>query len=295
MRLYILIFTLIGNYFSSNAQKWMSDSTVINYYYYDRVAFEANIYARVQGDTIIGNHVCQIIRTNLLINPPGTRFLYYTYKSGDTIYMTNDGVFYPIFKMGMQVGDTLIIARPNTGGCIPSVRNYKFRLISKDSIQSIQRNEYTFELFDSLPDRWYQHRIKFVEGIGYDQMPYPSFNECIIDGWDIWLCGFQADSISYSTGAAFCGTLGLENSISSTSFLIYPNPISNSIRIRYNESQRINNTSIKFYDLVGRELFSTEIQDTETQIDVSNWQRGVYLYSIAKDEVSQQKGKIVLE
>ena len=43
------------------------------------------------------------------------------------------------------------------------------------------------------------------------------------------------------------------------------------------------------------EIFSTEIQSPETQIDVSNWQRGVYFYSISKDGVSQQNGKIVLE
>lgn len=78
----------------------------------------------------------------------------------------------------------------------------------------------------------------------------------------------------------------------SISFYIYPNPTSQTLFLK---TENYKNQKVRFFDVVGCEFFFMAIQDSETQINISLWQLGVYFYRIAKHGVLQQNGKIVLE
>ncbi|MDR1345891.1 MAG: S8 family peptidase [Bacteroidales bacterium] len=58
---------------------------------------------------------------------------------------------------------------------------------------------------------------------------------------------------------------------------LFPNPTSGSIELSSGENEM---THIAIYDLVGRPIFSKEINSTHTKLDIANLEKGVYLIRI---------------
>ena len=66
-------------------------------------------------------------------------------------------------------------------------------------------------------------------------------------------------------------------------FSIYPNPAKNSIQIT--NFSRLNNPSIKIFDLLGKEVLST-LNSSEI-VDVSSLVKGIYLLSIKTEKITK--------
>jgi hypothetical protein len=134
----------------------------------------------------------------------------------------------------------------------------------------------------------------WIEGIGslYSNLFNPLATERqFIPGIEFYLMNYTDNNYT-DTFANSCFNTASIAEQSSIPFYVYPNPTSLTLFLK---TENYKNQKVRLFDVVGREIFSTIIQDYETQIDVSQWQRGVYFYSIAKEGMSQQNGKIVLE
>ena len=69
----------------------------------------------------------------------------------------------------------------------------------------------------------------------------------------------------------------------------YPNPCTDFVK--FNSTNNMDNISLQIFDVQGRLIISTTINSNQ-QVDISQLNSGVYIYSISfKDE--KQKGRIV--
>lgn len=82
--------------------------------------------------------------------------------------------------------------------------------------------------------------------------------------------------------------LSNSNFTSDNNFTIYPNPTSDNFTLYLNETNFSNDTNYKIFDLNGRELISSKINDVETKINLEKFSSGIYLI-----EVNSVKGKSV--
>ena len=81
--------------------------------------------------------------------------------------------------------------------------------------------------------------------------------------------------------------VGIEDGIPNTTIKVYPNPASDFIHI-----ERIENATIEqfiLYDMLGKEVLRSALNQTTETIDISNLARGNYSFVIGKDQ-----GKIIL-
>lgn len=75
---------------------------------------------------------------------------------------------------------------------------------------------------------------------------------------------------------------------------IYPNPFTESTIIRINDAQLIP-SEFKMYDLLGKEIKSFRIQNSETRIARDKLSDGLYYYKLLKNDKTIDKGKILIE
>ena len=73
---------------------------------------------------------------------------------------------------------------------------------------------------------------------------------------------------------------------------VYPNPANSTITIH--QSTPAANQQIIITDILGQEIYHQPIINTQTTIDISQWNEGVYIYQI-KGEKETVRGKFVKE
>ena len=126
-----------------------------------------------------------------------------------------------------------------------------------------------------------------VEGIGRISNPcYPS-----IDAWGGLACYTkQSQTIQFSnidcSAFPIPNRLGLKTVENNSNLNIYPNPATNIVTIS-NNNQNIE--SIKRYDLQGRILKTEQVNKSNTQLDISNYQSGTYYFVITTANGSSTK------
>lgn len=84
--------------------------------------------------------------------------------------------------------------------------------------------------------------------------------------------------ISYPTGIDNL----LENEIN-----VYPNPASESITVE--------GKNVSFYNQYGQLVLTQELYDQTSTLDISNWQPGIYYYSLSKENENVITGKIIVQ
>lgn len=99
----------------------------------------------------------------------------------------------------------------------------------------------------------------------------------------------SASKISFTTVAS---TLGLENIEKNTAISIYPNPASDILNIELPEN--LSNSEITVFNLLGQKVFSAELNGTHLTLDISTWEKGIYLVRTDNTAASQLK-KLVIE
>jgi hypothetical protein len=96
----------------------------------------------------------------------------------------------------------------------------------------------------------------------------------------VW-SSFHSDVIVHSTGSPNvefidCSTIGIEN-YSESGLSIYPNPVNGLLTI---ESAQSGHHSIKITSMNGQLKYSTIMEGSSFQIDLSSFQKGVYFLTI---------------
>jgi subtilisin family serine protease len=87
---------------------------------------------------------------------------------------------------------------------------------------------------------------------------------------------------------ALTNALGLENTESNQSFLVYPNPAENQITFQLENNKK---GVIYLYNVLGQNILTKEISDNNNIIDIQNLSNGVYYYNFESNKT--YKGKII--
>ena len=123
---------------------------------------------------------------------------------------------------------------------------------------------------------------KWIEGIGSTRgVIYSGYS--LITGSDFeLLCFYENDTLSYidsSYNECYYNTYGvIENIFVNSSFIIYPNPATQTINISFNNQQNMPYT-FELYNNYGEIIFKKQIINS-TSFELSNISNGVYFYII---------------
>jgi plastocyanin len=94
-------------------------------------------------------------------------------------------------------------------------------------------------------------------------------------------------SIMYGTITVVAeGTLSVDN-VEKVDFSIYPNPSNYKLNIRL--AQNSNAANVEVYDILGKRIYRQTLTSTQSSINVSRWNAGVYLVKITNDNGTQTK------
>ena len=69
---------------------------------------------------------------------------------------------------------------------------------------------------------------------------------------------------------------------------LYPNPATNTLTLNLSQLQKLQNASLSIYDIQGKQLLQQNITDTQTQIDISSFAKGIYIVKLQTDKETLQ-------
>jgi hypothetical protein len=100
---------------------------------------------------------------------------------------------------------------------------------------------------------------------------------------------YEFNGTSGDSGVNFWGTLLSVNDIDSlSSFSISPNPSNSIINIELERSP--SRLTVEVFDILGKQIMIRNLENTNTtQVDISNWNSGVYLIKISNDDKIETK------
>lgn len=96
-------------------------------------------------------------------------------------------------------------------------------------------------------------------------------------------------TITYTIGGVNC-FLGEEELEETLDYIVYPNPVNDILNVNMTG----NNTAIKIYDIVGKEVASMDLVNGNNQLNIESLKSGVYFYSIMKNGELVETKKIVV-
>jgi hypothetical protein len=78
-------------------------------------------------------------------------------------------------------------------------------------------------------------------------------------------------------------------------FTLYPNPTKDNFTLQYDLAQE--KASVELYDISGRIIYQNTLSSTagELQVNTSNYQVGIYIVVIKKDNKVIQQEKLIIE
>ena len=100
---------------------------------------------------------------------------------------------------------------------------------------------------------------------------------------------YEFNGTSGDSGVNFWGTLLSVNDFNAlSSFSISPNPSNAIINIQLERSP--SNLTVEVFDILGKQIIIQNLKNTNTtQVDISNWNNGVYLIKISNDDKIETK------
>ncbi|WP_234406595.1 T9SS type A sorting domain-containing protein [Prolixibacter bellariivorans] len=90
-------------------------------------------------------------------------------------------------------------------------------------------------------------------------------------------------------------TTGVKDGYALKSLRVFPNPTSNSFSVEVNNELNTTgkNLKINLYDMTGKKILNAPMQSSNTNIDISNFKNGIYLYRITDGEEIMAQGKMI--
>ena len=70
-------------------------------------------------------------------------------------------------------------------------------------------------------------------------------------------------------------------------FSISPNPASTTLNIKI--SEKLNNAKITVFDVLGKKVYTKDLNTLTPSVDVSKWNSGVYLVKISSENFTQTR------
>lgn len=101
---------------------------------------------------------------------------------------------------------------------------------------------------------------------------------------------FLTDAIN-TTMPAGCLGMGLNDLTIADALTIYPNPFTNELKIRKNQS--IGKCEVIIYNVIGEVVLQKTITETESSIEVKDFVKGVYFYRVMNNGKATQSGKLI--
>jgi len=92
-----------------------------------------------------------------------------------------------------------------------------------------------------------------------------------------------------------CGKASIANIINEVKLSAYPNPAKNNITIDY-FINNANNTFLRVYNIAGEIMYEKALQSgsNKINIDLSNWNTGIYMYSIHRNKHTYISKKLII-
>lgn len=305
-----------------NSQVWIDEGAVWHYDY-SNIGYGGFYKYEYIGDTLIEEHNCQIIKGTdyaFTYNQYGQIILLwqlnlgnqYTYTSGDTVFFWNkyENRFFTLFNFGAQIGDTWTIAneRPNNWVINPETDNdtSKIEVIDKGII-NINSTDYRYIKIKPVYGSVYGFYGTYVERFGnfdstlnafQDLFPnYYDYSQSVMAEWNMYKfkC-FQDNSFTLFNPTNQDDCEYYLNHLSVETFDIdkvkyYPNPTKELLIIENPYSENIN---ANIYDINGRLIDNAQINSTDKiELDVSNFENGIYFIKIKTDILNSKTIKII--
>lgn len=188
-----------------------------------------------------------------------------------------------LYDFNANIGDTIVY---------PHLDSLKMAIISVDSvlIQSNYRKKYNYYLIQSNSSSQcnpWGAGYNYVEGIGDITSGLFSLYKYYFENAEHLNC-FEDDEVSYSN-VSDCMTVGINMIRTDELFELYPNPASNKLFIELEYPTR---TKVLVYNISGKEVYSSFINQTKSIIDVSSFKSGLYLVKFI-DEHGISKSKLI--
>ncbi len=84
----------------------------------------------------------------------------------------------------------------------------------------------------------------------------------------------------------FAGFLNITSS--NMLFSLFPNPATNSLTLNLSQLQKLQNATVSIYDIQGKQLLHQNIVETENQIDIRSFAKGIYIVKVQTDKETLQ-------
>ena len=104
------------------------------------------------------------------------------------------------------------------------------------------------------------------------------------------LNGKSARTSSYLLSTSVTGIEALNNEAGLT---VFPNPSNGNLTIHLNENT--NATGIEFSNILGEKVLSASLNGNVTQLDISKFPKGIYVYQIKDNNSVLRLGKVIIE
>jgi hypothetical protein len=297
----ILLFLTITTYcqeFASIGAEW---------YYTERHAFSGDItFLKIisDKDTIVDGKTCRVIQK--LGNPmcSGRPDTEYMYQEDSVLYFydTTFNKFQILYDLTKKVNESWIIEVVD----IMYENNLDSIKITIDSISSIVINETSLKrlhvTYSVLTEfHPYSYSSIIIEKIGdikylFNYYPYSSM-ACDGNYSDGLRCYEDSKIGFYSTGVAdSCNYVyiwtGLNDIKSQTQISLFPNPAQDYVEI---EIKKVSEYTAELYDLNGKYLKSTKTFNSNTRLDLSEIENGLYLIVIKEKNQTVGYKKMIKE
>lgn len=117
----------------------------------------------------------------------------------------------------------------------------------------------------------------------------------VLEGRAMTTTGALSVAAVTSTMTVGCTTtMGVNQNVATNEIAsFYPNPFDKVLNVNLNAASNLNEVQLYVYDVYGREVYTTTINDLSTQLDMSKLSSGVYFYKINSLNKTIQFGGLI--
>ncbi len=200
----------------------------------------------------------------------------------------NDTSEFVLYDFNLNVGDTFTIKSPTVGLTLtPPIPKMRLNSITTTTVSYVSglRTAYSFSSVSTGGSYGLNLFITWYEGIGANQ---GFLYNLAYRGWPILTpssypytynlnCFYRSNSFIYNPTCIITNLN--KNTTKDVEVLIYPNPTNGNFTLKL-DSETETKKQIELTNLLGEIIFKKEIHINETQININNFDNGVYFLKV---------------
>ena len=82
--------------------------------------------------------------------------------------------------------------------------------------------------------------------------------------------------------------VGITENTPNNKLSLFPNPATNTLSLNLSQLQKLQNASLSIYDIQGKQLLHQNINEEQTQIDISSFAKGIYIVKLQTEKETLQ-------